>query len=134
MAPQNDIDSLDARRPLPILGGASQTLQILGNVPEISRGGTFPVSDHYNIRPVFNSYANVSGRDLGAVPADIQKLISSSEKDLPKGSSTVLRGQVRTMNDSFIGLYLGLAFSMVLVYLLMVVNFQSWIEPLIIIT
>jgi len=134
MAPQYDIDSLDAVRNLPILGGTGQTLQILGNVAEISRGVTFPVADHYNIRPVFNIYANVSGRDLGAVAADIQKLISSSEKDLPKGSSTVLRGQVRTMNDSFIGLYLGLAFSMVLVYLLMVVNFQSWIEPLIIIT
>jgi multidrug efflux pump subunit AcrB len=68
------------------------------------------------------------------VATDIQKLIASSEKDLPKGSSIVLRGQVRTMNDSFVGLYLGLLFSMVLVYLLMVVNFQSWIEPLIIIT
>jgi len=134
MAPQYDMDSLDAVRNLPILGGTGQTLQILGNVAEISRGVTFPVADHYNIRPVFNIYANVSGRDLGSVAADIQKLISSSEKDLPKGSSTVLRGQVRTMNDSFIGLYLGLAFSMVLVYLLMVVNFQSWIEPLIIIT
>jgi multidrug efflux pump subunit AcrB len=134
MAPQYDIDSLDAVRNLPILGGTGQTLQILGNVADISRGVTFPVADHYNIRPVFNIYANVSGRDLGAVATDIQKLIGSSEKDLPKGSSTVLRGQVRTMNDSFIGLYLGLGFSMVLVYLLMVVNFQSWIEPLIIIT
>jgi multidrug efflux pump subunit AcrB len=134
MAPQYDMDSLDAVRNLPILGGTGQTLQILGNVADISRGVTFPVADHYNIRPVFNIYANVSGRDLGAVATDIQKLISSSEKDLPKGSSTLLRGQVRTMNDSFIGLYLGLVFSMVLVYLLMVVNFQSWIEPLIIIT
>ncbi|MBV9732283.1 MAG: efflux RND transporter permease subunit, partial [Verrucomicrobia bacterium] len=134
MAPQYDIDSLDAVRNLPILGGTGQTLQILGNVADISRGVTFPVADHFNIRPVFNIYANVSGRDLGAVATDIQKLIASAEKDLPKGSSTVLRGQVRTMNDSFIGLYLGLVFSMVLVYLLMVVNFQSWIEPLIIIT
>jgi multidrug efflux pump subunit AcrB len=134
MAPQYDIDSLDAVRNLPILGGTGQTLQILGNVADISRGVTFPVADHFNIRPVFNIYANVSGRDLGAVASDIQKLIASAEKDLPKGSSTVLRGQIRTMNDSFIGLYLGLVFSMVLVYLLMVVNFQSWIEPLIIIT
>jgi multidrug efflux pump subunit AcrB len=134
MAPQYDIDSLDAVRNLPILGGTGQTLQILGNVADITRGVTYPVADHYNIRPVFNIYANVSGRDLGAVADDIQKLIADSEKDLPKGSSTLLRGQVRTMNDSFIGLYLGLVFSMVLVYLLMVVNFQSWIEPLIIIT
>jgi multidrug efflux pump subunit AcrB len=134
MAPQYDIDSLDAVRNLPILGGTGQTLQILGNVADISRDATFPVADHFNIRPVTNIYANVSGRDLGAVATDIQKLIASSEKDLPKGSSIVLRGQVRTMNDSFVGLYLGLLFSMVLVYLLMVVNFQSWIEPLIIVT
>jgi multidrug efflux pump subunit AcrB len=134
MAPQYDIDSLDAVRNLPILGGNGQTLQILGNVADISRSSTIPVADHYNIRPVINIYANVSGRDLGAVAADVGKLIASSEKDLPKGSTIVRRGQVRTMNDSFTGLYLGLLFSMVLVYLLMVVNFQSWIEPLIIIT
>ncbi|MBV8215356.1 MAG: efflux RND transporter permease subunit, partial [Verrucomicrobia bacterium] len=134
MAPQYDMDSLDAVRNLPILGGTGQTLQILGNVADISRSATFPVADHFNIRPVTNIYANVSGRDLGAVAADVQKLIAGAEKDLPKGSSVVLRGQIRTMNDSFVGLYLGLLFSMVLVYLLMVVNFQSWIEPLIIIT
>ena len=134
MAPQYDIDSIDAVRNLPILGGNGQTLQILGNVADISRGATIPVADHFNIRPVTNIYANVSGRDLGAVAADVQKLIAGAQKDLPKGSSIVLRGQVRTMNDSFVGLYLGLLFSMVLVYLLMVVNFQSWIEPLIIIT
>ena len=133
MAPQYDIDSLDALRNLPILGGG-QTLQILGNVADISRSVTFPVADHYNIRPVINIYANISGRDLGAVAADVQKLIDASQKDLPKGSTINLRGQVRTMNESFLGLYLGLLFSMVLVYLLMVVNFQSWIEPLIIVT
>jgi multidrug efflux pump subunit AcrB len=134
MSPQYDIDSLDAVRNLPILGGTGQTLQILGNVADITRSPTIPVADHFNIRPVTNIYANVSGRDLGAVAADVQKLIADTEKDLPRGSSVILRGQIRTMNDSFIGLYLGLLFSMVLVYLLMVVNFQSWIEPLIIIT
>ncbi len=134
MAPQYDIDSLDALRNLPILGGTGQTLQILGNVADLSRSATFPVADHYNIRPVINIYGNISGRDLGAVASDIQKLIGEARKDLPKGSIVNLRGQVRTMNDSFLGLYLGLLFSMVLVYLLMVVNFQSWIEPLIIIT
>jgi len=134
MAPQYDIDSLDSLRNLPILGGTGQILQILGNVADISRSATFPVADHYNIRPVINIYGNVSGRDLGAVASDIQKLMDEAQKDLPKGSIVNLRGQVRTMNDSFLGLYLGLLFSMVLVYLLMVVNFQSWIEPLIIIT
>jgi multidrug efflux pump subunit AcrB len=134
MAPQYDIDSLDALRNLPILGGTGQTLQILGNVADIGRSATFPVADHFNIRPVINIYGNISGRDLGGVSADIQKLVDQSQKDLPKGSIINVRGQVRTMNDSFLGLYLGLLFSMVLVYLLMVVNFQSWIEPLIIIT
>jgi multidrug efflux pump subunit AcrB len=134
MSPQYDIDSLDALRNLPILGGTGQTLQILGNVADIGRSATFPVADHYNIRPVINIYGNVSGRDLGGVASDIQKLLDEAQKDLPKGSIVNLRGQVRTMNDSFLGLYLGLVFSMVLVYLLMVVNFQSWIEPLIIIT
>src|SRR5580692_1210198 len=134
MAPQYDIDSLDALRNLPILGGTGQTLQILGNVADLSRSATFPVADHYNIRPVINIYGNISGRDLGAVASDIQKLVDQAQKDLPKGSIINIRGQVRTMNDSFLGLYLGLLFSMVLVYLLMVVNFQSWIEPLIIIT
>ena len=134
MAPQYDIDSLDALRNLPILGGTGQTLQILGNVADLSRSATFPVADHYNIRPVINIYGNVSGRDLGAVASDIQKLMDEAQKDLPKGSIVNLRGQVRTMNESFLGLYLGLLFSMVLVYLLMVVNFQSWIEPMIIIT
>jgi multidrug efflux pump subunit AcrB len=134
MAPQYDIDSLDALRNLPILGGTGQTLQILGNVADISRSATFPVADHYNIRPVINIYGNVSGRDLGAVSADIQKLVDQAQKDLPMGIIVNIRGLVLTMNDSFLGLYLGLLFSMVLVYLLMVVNFQSWIEPLIIIT
>ena len=134
MSPQYDIDSLDALRNLPILGGNGQTLQILGNVADIGRSPTFPVADHYNLRPVLNIYANVSGRDLGAVAADVQKLVDSSQKDLPKGSTINLRGQIRTMNESFVGLYLGLLFSMVLVYLLMVINFQSWIEPFIIIT
>jgi multidrug efflux pump subunit AcrB len=92
------------------------------------------VVDHYNIRPVINIYGNVDGKDLGYVASQIQKLVNASRKDLPRGSFITVRGQVSTMHDSFIGLYLGLAFSMVLVYLLMVVNFQSWTEPLIIIT
>jgi multidrug efflux pump subunit AcrB len=131
--PQTDMNSLDALRNLPILGGTGQG-QILANVAPISRSSTFPVIDHYNIRPVINIYANVDGKDLGYVADHVQKLIDASKKNLPRGSFIFLRGQVSTMHASFIGLYLGLVFSLVLVYLLMVVNFQSWTEPFIIIT
>jgi multidrug efflux pump subunit AcrB len=131
--PQDEMDSLDALRNLPILGGTGQG-QILANVAPISRSNTFPIIDHYNIRPVINIYGNVDGKDLGSVADQVQKLIDSSKKNLPRGSFIYLRGQVSTMHDSFIGLYLGLGFSMLLVYLLMVVNFQSWTEPFIIIT
>jgi CzcA family heavy metal efflux pump len=133
--PQYNMDSLDSLRNLPILGGSSTgQAQILANAASISRGTTSPVVDHYNITPVINIYGNVDGKDLGYVADHIQKLVDASKKNLPRGSFIDVRGQVSTMHDSFIGLYLGLAFSMVLVYLLMVVNFQSWTEPFIIIT
>ena len=133
--PQYDMDSLDSLRNLPILGGSNTgQAQILANAATISRGTTSPVVDHYNITPVINIYGNVDGKDLGYVADHIEKLVDASKKDLPKGSFIDVRGQISTMHDSFVGLYLGLAFSMVLVYLLMVVNFQSWTEPFIIIT
>jgi CzcA family heavy metal efflux pump len=133
--PQYDMDSLDALRNLPILGGSSTGQgQILANAAATSRGTTSPIVDHYNLRPVINIYGNVDGKDLGYVADHIQKLVDASKKDLPRGSFIDVRGQVSTMHSSFIGLYLGLAFSMLLVYLLMVVNFQSWTEPFIIIT
>jgi CzcA family heavy metal efflux pump len=133
-APQYDINSIDALRNLPILGAANGQTQILGNVVDISRSQTSPVIDHFNIRPAINIYGNVDGKDLGFVAAQTQHLIDAAKKNLPKGSTITLRGQVSTMKASFTGLYLGLAFSLVLVYLLMVVNFQSWTEPFIIIT
>ena len=133
-APQYDINSTDALMNLPILGSTTGQDQILANVADITRSHTSPVMDRFNIRPAINLYAGVDGRDLGAVAADVQKIIDASRKDLPRGSVITLRGQVTTMQDSFLGLYLGLVFSMILVYLLMVVNFQSWSEPFIIIT
>jgi multidrug efflux pump subunit AcrB len=133
MEPQYQMDSLDALRNLPILGGTG-TPQILANVATISRSTTSPVVDHYDIRPVINIYGNVDGKDLGYVSKQVQKLIDASKKDLPKGSLLIVRGQTKTMESSFTGLYVGLIFSIVLVYLLMVVNFQSWTEPFIIIT
>ena len=133
MEPQYQMDSLDALRNLPILGGTG-TPQILANVATISRSTTSPVVDHYDIRPVINVYGNVDGKDLGYVSKQVQKIVDASKKDLPKGSLLIVRGQTETMESSFTGLYLGLLFSIILVYLLMVVNFQSWTEPFIIIT
>ncbi len=133
-APQYQMDSLDALRNLPILGGSGVTPQILANVADISRRTTSPVVDHYDIRPVINVYGNVDGKDLGYVSERVQEVVDAAKKDLPKGSLLIVRGQTKTMQSSFNGLYLGLAFSIVLVYLLVVVNFQSWTEPFIIIT
>ena len=132
--PQYQMDSLDALRNLPILGGTGVTPQILANVANISRSNTSSVVDHYNIRPVINIYGNVDGKDLGYVSDRVQQLVDASRKDLPKGSLLIVRGQSKTMQASFAGLYWGLGFSIVLVYLLVVVNFQSWTEPFIIIT
>jgi multidrug efflux pump subunit AcrB len=132
--PQYQMDSLDALLNLPILGGTGTVPQILANVATISRSTTSPVVDHYDIRPVINIYGNVDGKDLGYVSNQVQKLVDAAMKDLPKGSLINVRGQTKTMESSFSGLYVGLIFSIVLVYLLMVVNFQSWTEPFIIIS
>jgi multidrug efflux pump subunit AcrB len=144
-APQYSIDSLDTLRALPILGptgttssatatsaGGTQT-QILGNLVQIARSSEPPIVTHRDIQPVIDIYGAAEGKDLGYVAAQVQKVMDSAQKDLPKGSSIVLRGQVLTMRESFTGLIGGLIFAMLLVYLLMVVNFQSWVDPLIII-
>jgi hydrophobe/amphiphile efflux-1 (HAE1) family protein len=131
--PQYDMPSLDDLRNLPILGGQGQG-QILANVASISRSTTTPVEDHYNIVPAINIYGAADGKDLGYVSDHIQKLVDASRKGLPRGSFIHVRGQVTTMHASYTGLYAGLAFSMLLVYLLMVVNFQSWTQPFVIIT
>ena len=143
-SPQYSIDSLDTLRDLPILGptgtpaaGTSTTgtpTQILGNLVQITRSSEPPIVTHYNIQPVVDIYGAAEGKDLGYVASEVQKVIDGAQKDLAKGSRIVLRGQVQTMKDSFVGLFAGLIFAMVLVYLLMVVNFQSWIDPLIIIS
>lgn len=110
------------------------TPEILGDLAELKRGNEMGVVNHYNIRRVVDIYANVQGRDLGAVSRQVQKILDGDKKDLPRGTFVTLKGQVTTMRDSYIGLIGGLAFSIVLVYLLIVVNFQSWVDPFIIIT
>src|SRR5258707_12064040 len=91
------------------------------------------VVSHYNIQPVIDIFGAVQGRDLGGVSTDITRIIDQTRKNLPRGSQVVMRGQVQTMRTSYVGLLTGLAFAIILVYLLIVVNFQSWLDPFIII-
>jgi multidrug efflux pump subunit AcrB len=110
-----------------------QPIQILGNVATLVRGQEPATISHYNIAPVLDIYGNVVNSDLRSVSDKISLIIEQHRKELPRGSQIVLRGQVQTMNSSFIGLTSGLAFSILLVYLLIVVNFQSWLDPFMII-
>ena len=139
--PQFRLDSIEALQGTPI-SPATRTSQpqILGNVASVERTITQSVISHYNIQPIYNIYANVDGRDLGGVADDVNKIIKEylpkSPADpgkLPRGTFITLRGQVESMNSSFLGLGVGVVFAIALVYLLMVVNFQSWLDPFIII-
>lgn len=133
-SPQYTMTSLDDLLNLPVLGGGTDRRQILANVATTSRGTTWPVISHYNIRPSINIFGNVDGKDLGFVAKEVEKIVTDAQKEAPRGTTITLRGQVSTMRASFFGLYLGIASAIVLVYLLMVVNFQSWSEPFIVIT
>jgi multidrug efflux pump subunit AcrB len=108
-------------------------IQILGNLSSVTRGEELATVTHYNIQPVVDIYGNVEKSDLRSVSDKINAVLEKHRKELPRGSQLVVRGQVQTMNSSFIGLVAGLAFSILLVYLLIVVNFQSWLDPFIII-
>jgi multidrug efflux pump subunit AcrB len=128
-----------ATSPFPIgvtgaVGGTGQVPQLLSNLAGLRRTVSPTVVNHYNVQPIYDVYASVQGRDLAAVSADVQKVIDTVRPELPRGSSIVVRGQVETMNSSFTGLATGLVFAVLLVYLLMVVNFQSWLDPFIILT
>jgi multidrug efflux pump subunit AcrB len=131
--PQYKIDSLDALRNIPITGSGTGP-QLFENVTSMQRTMEPAVASHYNVQPVIDVYASVQGRDLGSVAAQVKKITDAATKQLPHGSFLVTRGQVATMQSSFIGLFAGLAFAIALVYLLLVVNFQSWSEAFIIIT
>ncbi len=132
-APQYNISTLQDINNLPINGLGSGGSQVLANVATVSRSAEPAAIYHYNIKPVIDVFANVQDRDLGGVAADVQKIVDGMAKDIPKGTTVVIRGQVLTMHQSFQGLEIGLVFAVGLVYLLMVVNFQSWSEPFIII-
>ncbi|QNH18136.1 AcrB/AcrD/AcrF family protein [Xanthomonas sp. SS] len=133
--PQYSLDSLSGLENLPIspsagTGGA----QVLGGLATVSRTATSAVVSQYNINSMVEIYAATQDRDLGAVAADIQKIVDANQKFLPKASSTALLGQVQTMNNAFSGLIFGLLGAIVLIYLLIVVNFQSWSDPFVIVT
>ena len=132
--PQYAMDSLQTLANIPLgIGAATASLGGaggLGQFSSVSRTSQQGVVSHYNVQPVLDIFGSVRGRDLGAVAADIERIVAAARKDLPAGSDLVVRGQVQTMRASFSGLVAGLGAAIVLVYLLMVVNFQSWIDPL----
>jgi multidrug efflux pump subunit AcrB len=129
--PQYGIDTLGELKDLPLT--AAQSTQLLGGLATFSPEPLDAVVSHYDIRPVVNIYATTQGRDLGSVAADVQKIVDESRADLPKGSTVTIRGQAGTMTDAYRQLFIGLAMSILLIYLLIVVNFQSWIDPFVII-
>jgi multidrug efflux pump subunit AcrB len=151
--PQYRLDSLSALESLPVnpaepsqpaagtqngaadttVRGTPKPVNVLGNLASIIPGTELGTVSHYNVQPVLDIYANVDGTDLGSVTRAMQKIIDNHKKDLPRGSHFILRGQSQTMRASYLGLLTGLAFSILLVYLLIVVNFQSWLDPFLII-
>jgi multidrug efflux pump subunit AcrB len=132
--PQFRIDSLSALETLPITAAATANPPILGGIANISRSISSAVVSQYDIQPMVQIFATPQGRDLGAVAADVKAAIADTAKQVPKGSRVVLLGQVETMNSAFAGLLFGLLAAVVLIYLLIVVNFQSWSDPFVIIT
>jgi multidrug efflux pump subunit AcrB len=114
--------------------GSTQPYQVLGNMAAIIPGTELGTVSHYDVQPVLDVYANVDGVDLGSVTRKIQAIIERHSGQVPRGTHIVLRGQSETMFKSYIGLLAGLAFSILLVYLLIVVNFQSWLDPFLIIS
>ena len=148
--PQYSLDSLSDLQSVPVTGSATannsnfsmftpaaqmggKPIQILGNLSSVTRGEELATVTHYNIQPVIDIYGNIDNTDLRSVADKIRAIIAKHHKDLPAGSHIVVRGQVQTMRSSFVGLVSGLFFSILLVYLLIVVNFQSWLDPFIIV-
>ena len=130
--PQRDINTMTGLKNIPVSSTSANT-QLLGGLANVQRTNSNAVVSHYNVTPVIDIYATPQGRDLGALASDIQKVIHDTAKDLPKGASVALRGQVSTMTSAYSQLYIGLAAAIVLIYLLIVINFQSWADPFVII-
>ena len=133
-APEQDVDSLSKLENVPVTSSTPGNSQILGAVATINRADSDAVVSHYAIQPSFDVYATTQGRDLGGVSHAIDGVLKATAKDLPPGATVNVRGQVSTMNAAFSGLSFGLIGAIVLIYLLIVVNFQSWVDPFVIIT
>jgi multidrug efflux pump subunit AcrB len=132
--PQYRVETLPQLASMPITGpDPAAPPSLLASFASIQRGTGMGVVSHYNIQPVIDIFGAVQGRDLGAVSRDITRILDQTRSQLPRGSQLVMRGQVQTMRTSYVGLLTGLAFAIILVYLLIVVNFQSWLDPFIII-
>ena len=129
--PEYKMDSMDALLATPVRSGSGSP-QLLSNLTKVARGTTASIINHYNVQPVYDVYANVQDRDLGSVAGEVDRVVYEVRSKLPRGSVIETRGQVETMRTSFVGLGLGLIFAIVLVYFVMVVNFQSWLDPFII--
>ena len=130
--PQYWLDSLSSLENIP--ASARDGPQIVGGLATIKRGRSHAVVSHYAVQPVLDIFATNNERDLGAVSADIQKILDETANELPAGSSVVLRGQTQTMTYAYQQLFVGIALAVVLIYLLIVVNFQSWLDPFVIVS
>jgi multidrug efflux pump subunit AcrB len=130
--PQYRLDTIGELNNMPIT--ADGHTQLLGAMASITRGPSSAVVSHYNVQPVIDIYGTTNGRDLGAVAADIRQILKDTASEVPRGSSVILRGQVTTMTSAYAQLIEGLAMAVVLIYLLIVVNFQSWLDPFVIVT
>ena len=130
--PQYRVDSFDALQHTPLTPANDSSTQLLGNMSMLRRTRSTALVNHYDVQPVFDVYGNADRRDLGGVASDIQKIIDSYKTKLTQGTQIVMRGQVATMQSSFVRLGTGMVFAILLVYLLMAINFQSWMDPFII--
>jgi multidrug efflux pump subunit AcrB len=133
-SPEYRMNTLEDLRNIPITAPGGGHSQILGDISSISRAPEMPEISHYNLHRIIDIYASVEGRDLGAAGKEVGRIVSDTEKSLPRGSRINIRGQLDTMKTSYAGLAAGLGFAILLIYFLIVVNFQSWLDPFIIIS
>jgi multidrug efflux pump subunit AcrB len=131
--PQRDINTMTGLKNIPVTSSGAGGAQLVGGLANVERTNSNVVVSHYNVQPVIDIFATPQGRDLGALASDIQKVIHDTAPDLPKGASVALRGQVSTMTSAYQQLFVGLAAAIVLIYLLIVINFQSWVDPFVIV-
>jgi multidrug efflux pump subunit AcrB len=132
--PQYRIDTMSDLANVPVTSAETKTPQYLGGLAQITPGPSPGIVSHFNVQPVVDIYGAIQGRDLGAVAADVNQILQDTREHVPRGSYVVLRGQVQTMTSAYSQLYFGLAGAILLIYLVIVVNFQSWLDPFIIIT